>query len=872
MAQTVQDVLIKLNVDSSDAQKNTDLVKKSLDQLGKQIEQTRKYLKAAPEGSKQFESLTKILNNQEQAFELLNNQIQKTDNSSKSLKAQLREMKQRLGELDEGSDEFIKLQQEAGKLQDKIGDLNSRVKAFASDTANLDAAIEGIGVVAASFGAVQGSMAALGIESDNVEKTLTKLAGITTLLNSLQTIQNALQKESALRSTLSAKSTQALAVTQSFLSKTFNLSSAAARGFGKAIAFTGIGALVVGLTLLIGNFDKVYKYIVKVIPALEGFGNTVKSIVNSVTDFFGFTSEAERKASDQLTKAIDDTNKKIKQNEEILEFSGNKYDEFTKRKIQAKTEYLKKQKELLEAEAKGEITTAERIRVLTLASNKLDNEIAEADKDREKKADERRKENYEKYKKNLEEKQKALEDYQKRVKAIEESIEDGRIELMEEGQQKELAIVSERVQDQLDALKAEEEEFKKSKLATEADLQKFKDREKQIIEIGENDKKKVTAKFTEEEKQKKLDAYNESLDLQIKSIENEALLRKTNVEQTITNEKEKAVALLEIELETSQKLLQILKDRALADNIISEDEKLQIEAAGIDIIRLMNDIKNAKQEAADTPLISEEAKEAFDIAAQGIQETISVISEAFKMSFDQQNKDLDAYTKNQIDSINESGLTELQKQRKIQKVEEEAAQKRYQLQVEEFNFNKGLQIAQAVISGAQAILSILAVPDFTFGVLSGIRLGIAAAATAANVAIISAQQPPSPPQFYEGGYTGDGNPREVSTALGNKDYTYHKGEYVVPNKVLRSKEGSALVSHLEGMRLNNNTSLGLTGFADGGFTTSTMAQNVQTQMEAQIMSSMIADTLSRVQIITKVTDINRVNNNLAQAKMKATIR
>ena len=869
MAQTVQDVLIKLNVDSSDAQKNTDLVKKSLDQLGKQIEQTRKFLKAAPEGSKQFEQLTKILDNQTKAFDFLNDKIKETDNSSKSLKAQLREMKQRLGELDEGSDEFIKLQQEAGKLQDKIGDLNSRVKAFASDTANLDAAIEGVSVVAASFGAVQGSMAALGIESDNVEKTLTKLAGITTLLNSLQTIQNALQKESALRTILTDKATKGLAITQSFLTKTFNLSSAAAKGFGKAIMATGIGALVVGLTLLIGNFDKVYKYIVKVIPALEGFGNTVKNFFGAVTDFFGFTTEAQRKNEAQIKKTRDEHKAAIDAINNDLDKNSFKYTEVEKKKKEAEVKYLQERNKIQTAAG---LTEEQRLKFRIANYNKFVQAQADIDKEEEEKQKAIREENYRKYKENLEKKQQALDDYRKRVKAIEETLEDGRIELMEDGLQKEIAIIKERVQDQLDALKIEEEEFRKSKHATEQDLLKFKEREKQIIEISDVDIANVEDKFRKEEKQKKLDAYNESLDLQIKAIENEALLRKTNVEQTITNEKEKAVALLEIELDTSQKLLQILKDRALADNIISEDEKLQIEAAGIDIIRLMNDIKNAKQEAADTPLISEEAKEAFDVAAQGIQETISVISEAFKMSFDQQNKDLDAYTKNQIDSINESGLTELQKQRKIQKVEEEAAQKRYQLQVEEFNFNKGLQIAQAVISGAQAILSILAVPDFTFGVLSGIRLGIAAAATAANVAIISAQQPPSPPQFYEGGYTGDGNPREVSTALGNKDYIYHKGEYVVPNKVLRSKEGSALVSHLEGMRLNNNTSLGLTGFADGGFTTSTMAQNVQTQMEAQIMSSMIADTLSRVQIITRVTDINRVNNNLAQAKMKATIR
>src|SRR5690606_36632030 len=32
--------------------------------------------------------------------------------------------------------------------------------------------------------------------------------------------------------------------------------------------------------------------------------------------------------------------------------------------------------------------------------------------------------------------------------------------------------------------------------------------------------------------------------------------------------------------------------------------------------------------------------------------------------------------------------------------------------------------------------------------------------------------------LYEGGYTGDGNPRDESLALGKKPYTYHKGEFV----------------------------------------------------------------------------------------------
>jgi hypothetical protein len=37
--------------------------------------------------------------------------------------------------------------------------------------------------------------------------------------------------------------------------------------------------------------------------------------------------------------------------------------------------------------------------------------------------------------------------------------------------------------------------------------------------------------------------------------------------------------------------------------------------------------------------------------------------------------------------------------------------------------------------------------------------------------------------FRKGGYTGDGDPNMVSTALGNKGYEYHKAEYVMPAEV-----------------------------------------------------------------------------------------
>ena len=92
------------------------------------------------------------------------------------------------------ADDFVKA---AGKMQDEIGDTRAEIGYFASDTRRLDAALGGAQALAAGFGVVEGSMAAIGVESEDLQKTMVKLQGIMLVINSLQTIQNTLQAESA---------------------------------------------------------------------------------------------------------------------------------------------------------------------------------------------------------------------------------------------------------------------------------------------------------------------------------------------------------------------------------------------------------------------------------------------------------------------------------------------------------------------------------------------------------------------------------------------------------------------------------------------------------------------------------------------------
>jgi hypothetical protein len=144
-----------------------------------------------------------------------------------------------------------------------------------------------------------------------------------------------------------------------------------------AIISTGIGALVIGVGLLIANFETVKKVVLNFIPGLGKLADFVGNLVNKVTDFVGITTEAGRATA----KLIEDNNKAIKNSERFLELNGDKYDEYTQRKIKANIEFLKKQNEFKNDE---QLSEEQKNIFIRQAREKANREIAKSDEDRNK--------------------------------------------------------------------------------------------------------------------------------------------------------------------------------------------------------------------------------------------------------------------------------------------------------------------------------------------------------------------------------------------------------------------------------------------------------------------------------------------------------
>lgn len=226
--------------------------------------------------------------------------VSQVEEKTKSLKTQLKEMKALLASGTLDNDQFRKLSIEAGQLQDQIADVNQRVKNLSSDSRRLDAITDAAQGIVGGFTAVQGVMALVGDENEEVQKTLLKVQGALAALNGLQAVANTLNKESALMTELSARGWDKLngalkagviggvAVTLGYLYQAIELLSEKTRGITEdqeklntvyKSAYADVDALNTQIYEMQASFDGARKGIISKKDALfeynKNFGDTL---------------------------------------------------------------------------------------------------------------------------------------------------------------------------------------------------------------------------------------------------------------------------------------------------------------------------------------------------------------------------------------------------------------------------------------------------------------------------------------------------------------------------------------------------------------------------------------------------------------------
>jgi hypothetical protein len=287
--------------------------------------------------------------------------VGKAAEKTTSLKTELKKLKAELASGNLTGRAFEEAAAKAGELQDRIGDVNEKVKNLASDTGKLDGFLDLATGITGGFAAAQGAMALFGSENEDLQKQLIKVQGAVALLNGVQQVANTLNKTSAAMTQIQAVRLKVLTATQAAYTFVVGASTGAMKLFRIALAATGIGALVVGLGLLVANFGKVKDVVMSVVDRFKNLGTGAKTLISVLFPIVGivrlvyaglekmgvFTETAADKY-DKLEKTTIKQNKALEREIELMEAQGKSAREI----FEAKARLIKSENDLLIAKSK----------------------------------------------------------------------------------------------------------------------------------------------------------------------------------------------------------------------------------------------------------------------------------------------------------------------------------------------------------------------------------------------------------------------------------------------------------------------------------------------------------------------------------------
>lgn len=233
-----------------------------------------------------------------------------------SFKKRLREANAELVTLSEKfgatSKEAINAAKNVAKLKDAIGDAKQLADAFSPD-AKFQAFAGAIQGAVSGFAALQGAQALFGTESEELNKTLVKVQGALALSQGLNGI---------------------LAAKDAFVNLGAVIKSSVITAFGSlraAIISTGIGALVIGVTALIANFDDWFGANEDVIDSQKALKDATEDLTSALKPYYDEidrTVRIEQLRAKIAGKSIEDADtellqlqQKIKLNQQLLELS-----------------------------------------------------------------------------------------------------------------------------------------------------------------------------------------------------------------------------------------------------------------------------------------------------------------------------------------------------------------------------------------------------------------------------------------------------------------------------------------------------------------------------------------------------------------------
>lgn len=265
-----QEIVFKTRVDTGNTVNDINKIETELKQVGQQVSN---------------------IDNVEKSFNTLNQKIEDGGMTVRELTRAVKEYANiaiQAGEDSPIGQEAIK---RAGELRDRLGDLQTQINNNANDGRNMQTALAVGSVVTAGYGAIQGAMALVGGESENLTKTLVKLQAVQSVLAGIEEIRKNLEAES-------------LIVTKAKLVWD-KVKIASEYAYGVAVG-TSTGAVkLMRIAMLSLPIVAIIAGIVAITSAMNLFGDSAEESAEKQRKF----NEAQKKSAEDIDRIISQSEK-----------------------------------------------------------------------------------------------------------------------------------------------------------------------------------------------------------------------------------------------------------------------------------------------------------------------------------------------------------------------------------------------------------------------------------------------------------------------------------------------------------------------------------------------------------------------------------
>lgn len=250
--------------------------------------------------------------------------------------------------------------QKAAEMERRMDGLNREVAQLAEGGRLLNSSMALGTTVLAGWSAFQGITALVGEDNEELQETFVKLQAAQSALVGVTELKNNLTREGILFTTAEATATKAAAIASQAYALAVGTSTGAMKAFRLALISTGIGAIVVGIGLLVANWESFTKWIGKSTEALGKLAEYFLPIRAFIEWWTGKTYE-QMEAEDAAMKKRREAQKEIDQaHAKRMQQIQDELDEKVKA-IDGTITELEKEKAILEAQGEESAKVTEQI-------------------------------------------------------------------------------------------------------------------------------------------------------------------------------------------------------------------------------------------------------------------------------------------------------------------------------------------------------------------------------------------------------------------------------------------------------------------------------------------------------------------------------